>query len=54
MCHIDPNIMEFSSFFFFFCFFFFFKQMQLFLLIPSNLTKISCLVPGIEILLIVL
>ena len=52
MCHIDPNIMEFS-FFFFFCFFFF-KQMQLFLLIPSNLTKISCLVPGIEILLIVL
>ena len=54
MCHIDPNIMEFSFFFFFFCFFFFFKQMQLFLLIPSNLTKISCLVPGIEILLIVL
>ena len=52
MCHIDPNIMEFS-FFFFFCFFFL-KQMQLFLLIPSNLTKISCLVPGIEILLIVL
>ena len=54
MCHIDPNIMEFSSFFFFFLLFFFFKQMQLFLLIPSNLTKISCLVPGIEILLIVL
>ena len=53
MCHIDPNIMEFSFSFFFFCFFFF-KQMQLFLLIPSNLTKISCLVPGIEILLIVL
>ena len=53
MCHLDPNIMEFSFFFFFFCFFFF-KQMQLFLLIPSNLTKISCLVPGIEILLIVL
>ena len=52
MCHIDPNIMEFSFFFFFFAFFF--KQMQLFLLIPSNLTKISCLVPGIEILLIVL
>ena len=51
MCHIDPNIMEFSFFFFFA---FFFKQMQLFLLIPSNLTKISCLVPGIEILLIVL
>ena len=53
MCHIDPNIMEFSFFFFFFAFFFF-KQMQLSLLIPSNLTKISCLVPGIEILLIVL
>ena len=53
MCHLDPNIMEFS-FLFFFLFFFFFKQMQLFLLIPSNLTKISCLVPGIEILLIVL
>ena len=52
MCHLDPNIMEFSFFFFFA--FFFFKQMQLFLLIPSNLTKISCLVPGIEILLIVL
>ena len=53
MCHLDPNIMEFSFLFFFF-FLFFFKQMQLFLLIPSNLTKISCLVPGIEILLIVL
>ena len=52
MCHLDPNIMEFSFLFFFFLFFF--KQMQLFLLIPSNLTKISCLVPGIEILLIVL
>ena len=52
MCHLDPNIMEFSFLFFFL--FFFFKQMQLFLLIPSNITKISCLVPGIEILLIVL
>ena len=51
MCHLDPNIME---FFFLFFSFFLFKQMQLFLLIPSNLTKISCLVPGIEILLIVL
>ena len=35
-------------------FFFFFKQMQLFPLIPSILTKISFLVPGIEMLLIVL
>ena len=52
MCHLDPNIMEFSFLFYFL--FFFFKQMQLFLLIPSNITKISCLVPGIEILLIVL
>ena len=51
MCHLDPNIMDFSFFFFLL---FFFKQMQLFLLIPSNLTKISFLVPGIEILLIVL
>ena len=32
----------------------FFKQMQLFPLIPSILTKISFLVPGIEIQLIVL
>ena len=34
--------------------FFFFKQMQLFPLIPSILTKISFLVPGIEMLLIVI
>ena len=38
---------------FFFCFFFF-KQIQLFPLILSILTKISFLVPGIEMLLIVL
>ena len=43
--YLDPNIMEFS--------FFLFKQMQLFPLIPSILTKISILVPGIGILLIV-
>ena len=47
LSQVDPNIMEFSSFFFF-------KQIQLFPLIPSILTKISFLVPGIEILLIVL
>ena len=44
--YLDPNITEFS--------FFLFKQMQLFPLIPSLLTKISILVAGIEILLIVL
>ena len=43
--YLDPNIMEFS--------FFLFKQMHLFPLIPSILTKISILVLGIEILLIV-
>ena len=47
LSQVDPNIMEFS-------FFFFFKQIQLFPLIPSILTKISFLVPGIEMLLIVL
>ena len=46
LSQVDPNIMEFS--------FFFFKQIQLFPLIPSILTKISFLVPGIEMLLIVL
>ena len=44
LSQVDPNIMEFS---------FFFKQIQLFPLIPSSLTKISFLVPGIEMLLIV-
>ena len=44
--YLDPNIMESS-------FFFLFKQMHLFPLIPSILTKISILVLGIEILLIV-
>ena len=43
--YLDPNIMEFS--------FFLFKEMHLFPLIPSILTKISILVLGIEILLIV-
>ena len=47
LSQVDPNIMEFS-------FFFFFEQIQLFPLIPSILTKISFLVPGIEMLLIVL
>ena len=46
LSQVDPNIMEFS--------FFFFKQIQLFPLIPSILTKISFLVPGIEMLLIAL
>ena len=45
LSQVDPHIMEFS---------FFFKQIQLFTLIPSILTKISFLVPGIEMLLIVL
>ena len=49
LSQVDPNIMEFS-----FLFFFFFKQIQLFPLILSIITKISFLVPGIEMLLIVL
>ena len=48
LSQVDPNIMEFSFLFFFF------KQIQLFPLILSIITKISFLVPGIEMLLIVL